>query len=88
LAIKPGSPQWYQTGILSAAISFLEIGRSHRVPNTWCSVDGDENHFIFRQKMLGEDRSVKWGVVMVKQPGLFSPKFRATSSRSHHKTLQ
>jgi hypothetical protein len=32
-AIRPGSPQWYQTGVLSAPISFLEIGRSHRLPN-------------------------------------------------------
>jgi hypothetical protein len=34
----------------------------------------------FRQKLLGEDGSVRWGVIMVKQPGLFSPKFGATSS--------
>jgi hypothetical protein len=30
-AIRPGSVQWYQTGVLSAYISFLEIGRIHRV---------------------------------------------------------
>jgi hypothetical protein len=30
-------------------------------------------------KLLGEDRSVRRGVVMVKHPGLFSPKFRTTS---------
>jgi hypothetical protein len=30
--------------------------------------------------MLGEEGSVRRGVVMVKQPGLFSPKFGATSS--------
>ena len=30
-AIHPVSPQRYQTGVLSASISFLEIGRSHRV---------------------------------------------------------
>jgi hypothetical protein len=34
---------------------------------------------IFRQKLLGEDGSVRRVVVMVKQPGLFSPKFGATS---------
>jgi hypothetical protein len=27
-AIRPESPQWYQTGVLSASVSFLEIGRS------------------------------------------------------------
>jgi hypothetical protein len=41
---------------------------------------GDENHFVFRQKLLGEDGSVTRSVVMVKQPGLFSPKLGATSS--------
>jgi hypothetical protein len=30
-AIRPVSTQWYQTSVLSASISFLEIGRSHRV---------------------------------------------------------
>jgi len=40
---------------------------------------GDDSHFGFRQKLLGEDGSVRWGIVMVKQPGLFSPKFGATS---------
>jgi hypothetical protein len=41
---------------------------------------GDDSHFVFRQKALGEDGNVKRGFVMVKQPGLFSPKFGATSS--------
>jgi hypothetical protein len=54
-AIWPGSPQWYQTGIISASISFLEIGRNHRVPNQGSTVVGDESHVLFRQKMLGED---------------------------------
>jgi hypothetical protein len=40
----------------------------------------DDNHFVFRQKLLGEDGSVRRCVVMVKQPGLFSPKFGETSS--------
>jgi hypothetical protein len=41
---------------------------------------GNDRHFVFRQKLLGEDGSVRWGVFTVKQPGLFSPKFGATSS--------
>jgi hypothetical protein len=41
---------------------------------------GDDRHFVFRQKLLGEDESVRRGVVMVKKPGLFSPKFGAMSS--------
>jgi hypothetical protein len=38
--IKPGSNQSYQTGILSASVSFLEVGRSHRVPNQGNMVSG------------------------------------------------
>jgi len=41
---------------------------------------GDDSNVVFRQKLLGEDGSVRRGVVMVKQPGLFSPKYGATSS--------
>jgi hypothetical protein len=42
---------------------------------------GDDSHFEFLQKPLGEDGSVRRGVVMVKQPGPFSPKFGAMSSQ-------
>jgi hypothetical protein len=38
-AIRPGSPQWYQTGVLSASTSYLEIGGGHRV--------GDDRHLYF-----------------------------------------
>jgi len=41
---------------------------------------GDNSNFVFRQKLVGEDGSVRRGVVMVKQPGLFSPKLGAMSS--------
>jgi hypothetical protein len=41
---------------------------------------GNESHFAFHQKLLGEDGSVRRGVVVVEQPVLFSPKFGATSS--------
>jgi hypothetical protein len=41
---------------------------------------GDNGHFVFRQKLLDENGSVMTVVVMVKQQGLFSPKFGATSS--------
>jgi hypothetical protein len=39
--IQPGYPKWYQTGVLSASISFLEIERSHRVPNQGSMVVGE-----------------------------------------------
>jgi hypothetical protein len=58
----------------------LEIGISHRVPNQGSTVGGWWRPFVFRQKLVGEDGSVRRGVVMVTQPGLFSPKFGATSS--------
>ena len=35
---------------------------------------GDNSNFVFHQKLVGEDGSVRRGTVMVKQPGLFSPK--------------
>jgi len=79
-AIRPISPQWYQTGVLSASISFLEKGRNHREPNQGSTVGGGNSHFVFRQKLLGEDGSMRRVVVMVKQPGLFSPKFGTKSS--------
>jgi hypothetical protein len=41
---------------------------------------GDDSHLVFRQKLLGEDGIVRRGVVIVKQPGLFSPKFGKISS--------
>ena len=78
--IRPGSPHWYRTGVLSASISFLEIGRSHRVPSRGSMVGGDNSNFVFRQKLVGEDGSVRWGIVMVKQPGLFLPKLGEMSS--------
>ena len=45
-AIWPVS-RWYQTSILSASISFLEIGRSHRVPNHGSMVGGGWQPFCF-----------------------------------------
>jgi len=40
---------------------------------------GDNSNFVFRQKLVGEDGSVRRDVVMVKQPGLFSPKLGTMS---------
>ena len=46
-AIWPASPQWYQTSVHSASILFLEIGRSHRVPNQGSTVGGGWQPFCF-----------------------------------------
>jgi hypothetical protein len=50
------------------------------MPNQRSTVGGDKNYFIFSNKLLDEEGNVRRGVVMVKQPGLFLPKFGATSS--------
>jgi hypothetical protein len=49
---------------------------------------GNDKNLVFHQKMLGEDGIVRRGVVMVKQPGLFSPKFGATSSHVYTQSPQ
>jgi hypothetical protein len=49
------------------------------VQNQGSTVGGDDRHFVFRQKLLGEDVNMRRGVVMVKQPSLFSPKSGAMS---------
>ena len=41
---------------------------------------GDNTSFVFRQKLVSEDGSVRRGVVMEKQPGLFPPKLGVISS--------
>ena len=41
---------------------------------------GHVSQFVFRQKLLGEEGSVRRDVVMVKRLGLLPPKFGATSS--------
>jgi hypothetical protein len=49
---------------------------------------GDDSYFVFRQKLSGEDRSVRRGVVMVKLPGMISPNFGAKSSHVFTQSLQ
>jgi hypothetical protein len=51
-------------------------------------VGGDDSHSVFYQKLLGKDRSVRWGIVMVKQPGLFLPKLGVTSSHVFMQSAQ
>jgi hypothetical protein len=41
---------------------------------------GDDRNYVFFKKYLTENVSVRRGVVMVKQPRVFSPNFGATSS--------
>jgi hypothetical protein len=85
-AIRPS--QWYQNGVISASILFLEIGQSHRVPDQGSTVGEGWQPFLFRQKLLGEVENVRRDVVMVEQPGVFSPKFGATSSHVFTQSTQ
>ena len=50
------------------------------MPNQWSTVGGDNSNFVFRQKLLGEDGGVGRCVVLMKQPGLFSPKLGTMTS--------
>jgi hypothetical protein len=60
----------------------LIFGNSKKLlgANSGSTVVGDDSHFLFRQKHLDEDGSVRRGVVMVKQPIVFSSNFVASSS--------
>jgi hypothetical protein len=53
--------------------------KSQGVKSGECGRWGDVSRYVFHQKVLGEDWGVRRGVVMLKQPGLFSPEFWATS---------
>jgi hypothetical protein len=52
-AIRPGSPQRYQTGVLSVSILFLEIGISHRVPSQGSTVGGGWQPFNVSPETVG-----------------------------------
>jgi hypothetical protein len=41
---------------------------------------GDDSHVVFGQKFPGKKGSVRWCIVMMQQPVLLSPKFRAKTS--------
>jgi hypothetical protein len=65
-AIRPGCPQCYQTGVLSASISFLKIGRSHRVPNQGSTVSGGWQPFRVSPETAGHTRcSFPWSIVKI-----------------------
>jgi hypothetical protein len=78
--IRSESPQYYQICVFLLQFHFWKYEEV-----TGCQIRGirwvgDDSHFVFCQKQLGEDERVRWDVVIVKQAGLFSPKFGATSS--------
>jgi len=60
-AIRPVTPQWYQTGVLSASVSFLEIVRSHRVPNQGSAVGGGWQTLCLSPETAGWGRKCRPG---------------------------
>jgi hypothetical protein len=91
--IQPGSPQWYQTSVLSASISFLETGRSHKVPNQGSKVGGGGGTAILyfaRNCWVGMEvwnRALSWWSSQVCYCQSLGQCLR-TFSHSHHKTSQ
>jgi hypothetical protein len=60
-AIRPGSPQWYQTGVLSASILFLVTERTHRVPYQDSTVGGGWQPFFVSLETAGWGRKCETG---------------------------
>ena len=86
-AIWPVSPQWYQTGILSASISFLEIGRSHRVPNQESMVGGAWQPFCFSVQFSSVQTVMHcwfWSVVRILGTNLAARRCMPNSSVRTH----
>jgi len=79
-AIWPVSPQWYQTGVLAASISFLEIRRSHRVPNQGSTVGGDDSHFVFQFSSVQTTLCCFWSAVRILGTNLAATRCMPNSS--------
>jgi hypothetical protein len=93
-AIRPGSPQCYQTGVISVSISFLEIGRSHRVPNKGSTVSGGWQPFFVSPETAGWGRKCETGrrhgetarFVLAKFRGDVFARFHAVALKSRSST--
>jgi hypothetical protein len=93
-AIWPGPPNWCQTGILSGSIEFLEIGRSHRVPNQGSAVSGGWQPFCISPETAGWGQKCKTGhchgkaarSVLAKVRGDIFTHFHAVTAKRHSRT--
>jgi len=61
----------------------LEIGKVAGCQIRGITVVGGNSNFVYREALVGEERSVRPGVVMVKQPGLFSHIWGDVFARFH-----
>jgi hypothetical protein len=59
---------------LAAFRFYLQLGKRKSM------VGGDDRHVVFGQKFPDENGSVRWCVVIMQQPVILLPKFRAMSS--------
>jgi hypothetical protein len=93
-AILPGSPQRYQTGVLCASFSFLEIEISHRVPNQGSTVSGEwkpifispENARWGRKCEMGRCHGEAARSVLAKVQGDVFARFQAAAAKLRSRT--
>ena len=85
--IRPVSPQWYQTGVLSASISFLEIRRSHRVPNREYGGWGMTAILFFSSVQFSSVQTLThccfWSLVRILGTNLAATRMPNSSVRTH-----
>jgi hypothetical protein len=80
-------PRLNQNGSLSDLSSIGEREKSHRRPRQMSRVNGGDSHVVFDQKFPDENESVRRCIVVMKQPGLLLPKFRAKSLNTFMQSL-
>jgi hypothetical protein len=82
-AIWHGSSQWYQTSVLSASVSFLEVGRSHNVPNhQWWPC----TRRFHRRRRAVEVQCVWWRAAALPQVTFTTPNKRVKTAHVHPPT--
>jgi hypothetical protein len=93
-AIRPGSPHWYQTDVLSASISFWDTGRSHREPNQGSAVGGGWKPFYISPETAGWERKCETGrchgegarSILAKFRGDVCARFHAVAAKHRNRT--
>jgi hypothetical protein len=86
-AIRIGSPQWFQTGVLSASVSCLKIGRSHRVPNQGSTVGvSPETSGWGRKCETGRCHGEEARSVLAKVQGDVFARFHAVATKRRSRT--
>jgi hypothetical protein len=92
--IRPGSSQLYQTEVLSASISYLEIGRNHRVSIKDSTAGGERQPFCVSPWISGWRSKCETGLchyeaassVLAKIRGDFFASFQAVAAKLRSRT--